>query len=400
MSRTDEVTLVNVMDGRFGTAEGHYYSHHMGYDRYGRYLASVFDRSLIVARAFPEAEAPPSNSLVTGPKVDFIPLPPYQGVLGFLRSLPAIYKVLTGLMRPNTHFLLRVPGTVSLLAALILRVKGIPFSVECVADPADQLARGSMRHPLRALARLVFIASQRWQCKSAEAATYVTERALQARYPAGSKSFSWTDIVLTDECYAEAPKSHNRSEVPTNLISIGMMTQLYKGQDTLLHAVGQLRSMGHDVSLTLIGDGRYRPYFEDLARSLGIDRHVHFLGRVPAGDSVRQHIDAASIFVMPSRQEGLPRALLEAMARGLPCVASSVGGIPELLNEEALVCANDPDGLAKKISHFICNSHVYNANAQRNLDRSRDFHYEKVGAKRRAFYEYLRLLAHENSSRN
>ncbi|GAB3976194.1 glycosyltransferase family 4 protein [Plantactinospora veratri] len=80
-----------------------------------------------------------------------------------------------------------------------------------------------------------------------------------------------------------------------------------------------------------LGDGRYRPRLERLATDLGVRRQVHFTGTISAATEVRRQLDAADLFVMPSRTEGLPKALIEAMARGLPAVATSVGGIPELL---------------------------------------------------------------------
>lgn len=392
MSMPPATTLVNIMDGRFAVSNGKYYSHHMGYSRYGKHLADCFDRVLIVGRAFPDDSVALPGNIVTGNRVEFIALPPYQGAVGFVRALPAIVGTVRKLAQLNAGFLLRVPGTVSTLAAVVLRLGGTPFSVECVADPADQLAKGSMRHTLRPLARSFFMAAQRWQCRVASSATYVTEHALQRRYPAGGGSFSWTDIVLTDDCYSSMAKV-TRGTGPIRLVSVGMMTQLYKGQDTMLRAVANLKSRGNDVSVTLVGDGQYLPYLRDLSISLGLKDSVIFAGRLNAGSEVRRYLDEADIFVMPSRQEGLPRALLEAMARGLPCVASNVGGIPELLPDDAMVAPNDEEALALKIEEFIKNDDLRLKHARMNLEHARRYHHAVVGERRRAFYRSLAVGA-------
>ena len=67
------------------------------------------------------------------------------------------------------------------------------------------------------------------------------------------------------------------------------------------------------------------------------------------GHGVTEQLDAADVFVLPSRQEGLPRAMIEAMARSLPCVGSDVGGISELI-PDWVVPPNDPQALALKFS--------------------------------------------------
>ena len=103
-------------------------------------------------------------------------------------------------------------------------------------------------------------------------------------------------------------------------------------------------------------------------------------------------LEDADLFVMPSRTEGLPRALLEAMAKGLPCVASRVGGIPELLSEEALVAPDDPAALAAAIARFAHTPALMDAEAQRNLAVAHHFDSSVLAPERARFVDALRGL--------
>ncbi len=106
-----------------------------------------------------------------------------------------------------------------------------------------------------------------------------------------------------------------------------------KGVSVLLHALARLRSMGLRFELDIVGDGPMRPALEELARGLGLDSSVHFLGW-QAGDAVRRHLAAARLLVLPSLAEGLPMVIVEALAMGRPVVASCVAGIPEIVEPQ------------------------------------------------------------------
>jgi glycosyltransferase involved in cell wall biosynthesis len=118
-----------------------------------------------------------------------------------------------------------------------------------------------------------------------------------------------------------------------------------KGLDTLLRAFALAAVDAPYLKLVLVGDGAERTALETLAKSLGLLQSVQFLG--PRMD-VPHLLRAADAFVMSSLSEGLPMVLLEAMAAHVPCVATAVGGIPELLDGEAglLVQPGAPEELA------------------------------------------------------
>lgn len=128
-----------------------------------------------------------------------------------------------------------------------------------------------------------------------------------------------------------------------------------KGIHHLLQAHSILRSRGLLMRLVLVGEGPQRSDLEMLARTLGISTTVEFLGYQ---EHVETFLSTFDFFVLPSISEGIPLSLLEAMANGLPVVATNVGGIPEIVvHQESglLVPPGQPEALAQALDQLIQN---------------------------------------------
>jgi len=165
---------------------------------------------------------------------------------------------------------------------------------------------------------------------------------------------------------------------------------MYKGFDVLIEALAACVSdRGLNLRLEIVGGGRHRDDLRALAARMGLTGRIVFHGQLPAGSAVREVLDRADLFVMPSRQEGLPRALIEAMARGLPCIGSDVGGIPELLAPEDLVPAGDAVALGERIATVLKDPERLTRMAARNFARAADYREEIQAERRRALYRHL-----------
>ena len=138
----------------------------------------------------------------------------------------------------------------------------------------------------------------------------------------------------------------------TVLLFVGRLVP-QKALPDLLIALNLLLKAHPNIHLFLLGKGEEQLHLEQQAQALGISEHITFTGNV---DDVQPYLDAADLFVLPSLAEGISNALLEAMTAGLPCVATSVGGTPEVLDNGAcgiLVPPNTPETLAASISKLI-----------------------------------------------
>lgn len=369
--------------------------------RFWRRYLEVFDEVQIVARARAVDAVPETWQQATGPGVSVLPVPYYVGPFEYLKRWRAVERRVSSSFSPGDAILLRMSSRIGTILRKVTDRIGYPYGVEVVADPYDVFAPGAIRHPLRPLFRYGGYYGLRKACRDAVAAAYVTEEALQRRYPGGDNTYmtGFSDVELPDDLFVTEPRVC--AEVPRSfrLVMVGGLNQLYKAPHVLVDAMKEVCA-SLDAHLTFIGGGQYIPFLRERAAAGNVGDRISFAGELPAGAAIIGALDDADLFVLPSFQEGLPRAMVEAMARGLPCVGSSVGGIPELLSGEDVVPAGDASALARKIIEVGSNATRLTAMSVRNLTRARDFTEEPIRRRRVAFYRELRDRTEQYCSRS
>ena len=143
-----------------------------------------------------------------------------------------------------------------------------------------------------------------------------------------------------------------RDWMPPKLLWVGRLVY-QKGLDILLTALGELKTL--PWTLTLVGDGPHRLELERIASEKGIAERINFKGWLDRSELFQYYQDA-NLFVFPSRHEGMPNAILEAMACGLPIVASRIAGNEELVIPDKtgwLVPPEDMDALKETLTMSI-----------------------------------------------
>lgn len=118
---------------------------------------------------------------------------------------------------------------------------------------------------------------------------------------------------------------------PLRVLNVGRLVPV-KGHALLIRSIADLRVLGVDATLTVIGDGPLRAELECLIRELELDAHVTLLGAV-GQDEIVAHYRQADVFCMASFAEGVPVVLMEAMAQEIPVIAPAIMGIPELVED-------------------------------------------------------------------
>lgn len=353
-----------------------------------RYL-EVFDRVQVVTRVRDLPSEPPLSDRADGELVSFIPLPHYIAPEQYLVRSRKIHKAIQSSYLERASLITRVPSLIGTLLLGELKEREHPYGLEVLGDPLDAFTPNAIKHPLRPFFRWWFHKNLVAQCAEADAAAYVTERALQSRYPCPAWSVGVSDVYLPVEAFADRPHVNTDPGSPRTVVFVGTLSQKYKAPHILIDAVGSCIRRGLDMQLLMVGDGKHRNELEAQARHLGVRDRIEFLGQIPSGASVREQLDRADLFVLPSYTEGMPRAMLEAMARGLPCIGTNVGGVPELLPDDDMVPPGDGTALALKMHDVLLDSSRLSKMAERNLDKARNYAEEVLHDKRRAFIQQV-----------
>lgn len=191
---------------------------------------------------------------------------------------------------------------------------------------------------------------------------------------------------------AEAAEMRARLAVGVDnplIVTVGRLSY-EKGMEVLIDAAARVRNTHPNARFVIAGEGPDRSRLEDRIRLLNLEPTVRLLGFVP---EVRPLWGAADVACIPSKSEGMPNVLLEAMAAGCPVVATNVGGIPEAIDPEwngLLVRPDDPNAMAAAIRSLIDDcivAHRLGEIARRTVHER--FHVRDVVARYEALYQKL-----------
>jgi len=173
------------------------------------------------------------------------------------------------------------------------------------------------------------------------------------------------------------------------IISVARLIPI-KGMSYLIRAMAHVK----DGSLVIIGDGPERRKLELLSRHLELSDRVFFTGWISDRSTISHYLKQATVFVLPSLSEGLPRVLVEAMACGLPVVATDVGGVHEAVVDGInglLVPPRDEKALAKAIEYVFNDTNFRRRASVENVKATTEYLSPIIGQR---IYEYLEKILH------
>jgi glycosyltransferase involved in cell wall biosynthesis len=162
-----------------------------------------------------------------------------------------------------------------------------------------------------------------------------------------------------------------------------------KGAQYLLGAMKIIHQKLPEAKLVLVGDGEEREHLETLTDNLGIRECVEFAGRVPH-ERVQDYMNQAEVFVLPSLSEGFPVTILEAMACGLPVVATRVGGIPDIIDDDAngyLIDTKNPEQIAEALLKLLQDKQLRKDISENNREGVRRYRWDAVAATLEGVYQ-------------
>lgn len=347
--------------------------------------AKAFDEVSLVARRRMDSRHE-DRLLNRQGRVSFVELPPWSSSASLIAQAPRLRRVLVDAARQAEIMIFRLP---SILPVLLWPFRD-PYAVEIVGDPEEVISSGIVSLSATQLLGPLWIASQTRVVQDAHVASYVSQT-LRDKFPAGraTPTYVASNVELTDEWF----ESEILSRRTTNrMLAVGTMEQPYKGFHVLLEAIAMVGRSSRCATLTIVGEGRLRHALEHQADHLGLRDRVRFVGRVDFED-MPAVFQEADVFVLPSLTEGMPRVLLEAMASGCLCVATRVGGVPEVLPENVLAEPGDASSLAARI-RSVMDLEVQDKLRLRheNRERARLYGKTELDARRMAFLRQVRRL--------
>ena len=182
--------------------------------------------------------------------------------------------------------------------------------------------------------------------------------------------------VNSEVFYPENKVITRKKSAKVKLIFVGSIIKT-KGIVELIEALPLVKAKYAEVELIVLGEGNLRATLNEKAMQLGVSENVIFKGSLPLND-VATYIRQADLLILPSYREGVPNVLLESFASGTPVVATRVGGIPEVVNDEVGVLVEKAQvkelgeailkALAKPWSQDKILAHAQSFNWQRNIE--------------------------------
>lgn len=367
-----------------------------GYDFWTRYL-DVFETISVVSR-IKEVKYDEINGYLRsdGERVSFKAMPMARGSREYIQHMPAFFIAAKKAVKGEECAIIRLPSIAATFIELIYRTTHKPYLLEIVVDPVNAFEGNK-------LASKILTAHLKNACKKANGVSYVTQYALQEQYPSKArirgkntkKYFEtyYSSIILKKEYFSQARDYMNKGKKIKLVHTANNINNYVKGHDVVINIVKMLNDRGIDAEVTFIGDGDKRSEFENLAKRIGIQDKVTFTGLLASSMEVREKLLEADIFVFPTKCEGLPRAVIEAMAVGLPCLSTPVNGIPELLEKEYMFDPLDANAFTEKIIELLNNPEKMNAMSARNIEKAEDYEASVLQNRRNKYYRKLRNLA-------
>lgn len=334
------------LEHRFYEYKGNLYTKLAFPYNYWKDYLSFFDEVTVVARAKKVDNLESDMVLVTGNHVNYEPLPYYIGLKKFILNFIPLFFAILKISFKYKYFLLRSGNSTNILA-LILIILNKPYLREYpgnIEEGVVGFAGNSLK--VRVLAKFLnFIA--KFQGKFSKANSFVSEYC-KTLYASHKPSYIFSSFKAS-----EINKNKQDYNIVGNfkIISVGRL-EGEKGHINLLNAISQLDNVPK-YEVHIVGDGSQKINLEKFTRDNNLS--VIFYGSVTDRDQLFSLLANSDVFIIPSLTEGMPRALLEAMAVGLPCIGSNVGGIPEVLSANMLYEATDIDGL-KTLLEEVCQS--------------------------------------------
>ena len=314
---------------------------------------------------------------ITLSNIHFLDLPNLNKPQYVFSRMPNARKQLKAALEQADLVFIR-GGIIGMLAAHITRQLNKPYLVECGGRAWDEYWNYSI---IGKIVAPYMEYNARKTIKEATYVIYVTEKWLQKQYPTNGHSAGISDVVIKDvsDDILKARimmKKETNKKVWTIGTAAGLNNKL-KGQQFVIEAISRLKD-NYNIRYEIVGTGD-ASFLQSVAKKYDVEDRIVFKGEL-THDEVLFWMDSLDAYIQPSLQEGLPRAVIEAMSRACLCMGTNTAGIPELIEREMLF----EKGNVSEIEENHC---------EYNFRRAKDFEKNLLDEKRRiALCQYKEIV--------
>ena len=368
--------------------KNNFYAQTLTYDFFKNRYLEFCDEMIISTRSKVIEEFTKQNigyRKTNGEKVTVHPIKNYKDIPDIIKNKKKIISEMDEIIKNCDNLIIRMPSVLGIFACKSARKYKKNYVIEMVACAWD----GYMNHARfggKLLAPIMYLKT-RYAIKKAPNVLYVTKKFLQKRYPNSSNNIGCSDVIIDkiNRSYIDKKKKQleetNCKEL--KIVTVASVQLKYKGQEYVMKAISDLKKGGINIKYYLIGGGN-NERLKKFVKKYNVEDNVFFKGSFSHSE-IFKLLSEMDLYIQPSLQEGLPRAVIEAMSVGMPVIGSNAGGIPELIDHKCIFKKKD----AKKIVSMIKNidNSFLVEQSERNYLYSQEFYNANLYKKRMSFYK-------------
>lgn len=332
----------------------------------------------VIGRIYDEDEKKNNYGLINDPQIVFFNL------------LSHPYRTIRSEVKKNELIIARIPSIAGLIAILEANRQKRPYIVE-VVGLADAMSYSGKIYLIIAAPVIKFLMKR--LVKKARYVIYVSRFFLQKEYPTNGKAVGVPDVfletpqdIILEKRLKRIQNMNSKSPV---LGLIGSLDVNYRGHKTLLNITKELEKDKIEASVRFLGIGDKERWIS-YAKKLDIQDRIFFDGVLPPGKEVLEWIDNIDILVMPTKQETLGRAIIEAMSRGCPVIGSIETAIGEQIGSDCLAYADDYLANGEIVKRMLDDKEYMEYCARENYYRSFKYTNSQTDKIRMKFFEMVK----------
>lgn len=366
--------------------DGNYYGVDFGEVLKERFLYLGSHVTFMMRTKYISSEDLKKYSTISNDNFDVINVPDFKSIKKYFKNIKPAKEIIRKAVASHDVIVCRLPSAIGSIAAKEALELKKPLMAEYVACTYDAYWNYSWKGKLIAHYKMW---TQKALVKDIPYIIYVTKHFLQNRYPSPAVQTNCSNVEIINiyeqdlEDRLKKIEQRNDNQSTLTLGTVAAINVVYKGHEDVFRAIAILKQKGIAVKYFLVGNGD-PSRLKNHAKELNIEDSIEIVGPVKHSE-VFEFYKKIDIYIQPSKQEGLPRAVIEAMSRACPVLASSIAGIPELLNEDKMFRPGNAKEIAEKIAGF--NKIEMIKEAKYNFEKAKEYKKNVLMSRRLNFYK-------------